>query len=365
MSGRLQTILGEFDPTLETAEAETAPASWYVNREFFERERAALKATWQPVAPLALFTEPGAYHTGEFLGEPYIIVRDESGDLRAFYNVCRHHAACLKSGDGRAKELECPYHGWTYSLNGDLKKAPSLGPVKNFRKEKMGLVPLPLKGHGPFVFLSFSSDPPPFSASWSPRFEATGYEKLTFVRRRSYEIKCNWKVYVDNYLDGGYHVGLLHKGLAGQLDLDAYKIENFDSWTLQSCGGAVSEAARGEDFRERIGDGALYAWLYPNFMINRYGGIMDTNWVVPLGTDRCLTIFDYYFADPTDEKFIEASLAASDRVQQEDVAICESVQKGLSSSGYKAGRYSATLETGMHLFHRLLHRDLSREIAQD
>ena len=366
---RLSALIDQFDPALELAEAATAPASWYVDREFYEHEAAAvLKRAWQPVAPLAKFSEPGSFHSGEFLGEPYVVARGDDGELRAFYNVCRHHAACLTSGEGKAKLFMCPYHGWTYSLRGELIRTPSLGEVKNFCKEEMGLVPIAIKVVGPFVFLNFSKNPQPFPSEWAAlftRLQATGYDKLKFIRRREYEIKCNWKVYVDNYLDGGYHVKILHKGLASQLDLEGYKIENFDRWTLQSCGGSPKSetASKGEgarDFRERIGDGALYAWLYPNYMINRYGNIMDINWVLPLGPDRCLTIFDYYFAEICDADFIEASIAASDRVQLEDVAISESVQKGLRSSAYHAGRYSAELEGGMHLFHRWLHADLSR-----
>jgi choline monooxygenase len=366
---RVRRFIGQFDPAIELAAASTAPASWYVDRDFYEHEAAAvLKRAWQPVAPLAKFKEPGSFHSGEFLGEPYVIVRGDDGNLRAFFNVCRHHAAGVAEGEGRAKLFMCPYHGWTYSLRGELIRTPSLGEVKNFCKEKMGLVPIALKVVGPFVFLNFSTNPEPFPQEWMPLFEkleATGYGELEFVRRREYEIKCNWKVYVDNYLDGGYHVKILHKGLASQLDLDGYKIENFDRWTLQSCGGSTKEKTESKgdgarDFRERIGDSALYAWLYPNYMINRYGNIMDVNWVLPLGPDRCLTIFDYYFAKGSDPQFIEDSLKASDRVQLEDVAISESVQKGLSSSAYHAGRYSAELESGMHLFHRWLHADLSR-----
>lgn len=360
----VRRIVNEFDPRLPLPRALTAPGSWYVDADFYRHEtNAVLKKSWQLVGPVAKFAAPGAFHSGEFAGEPYVIVRDDSGELRAFYNVCRHHAACLTKGEGKMKLFVCPYHGWTYSLRGELIKTPSLGKVEDFDPKKMGLVPIALKVVGPFVFLNFSARPEPFPAQWDGLFaklEASGYEKLKYIGRREYEIKCNWKVYVDNYLDGGYHVKILHKGLAGQLDLAGYSIENFDRWTLQSCKGASdSKPARG-DFKERIGEHALYAWMYPNFMINRYGNIMDTNWVVPLGVDRCVTVFDYYFLDSDDKSFIDSSLQASDQVQREDVEISESVQKGLSSSAYGAGRYSAELEGGMHLFHQWLHADLSR-----
>jgi choline monooxygenase len=342
--------------------AHTPPASWYTHPEFFARDAKLLKAHWQPVGHLGMVAAPGAFFSGDFLGEPYLVVRGADGELRAFFNVCRHHATCLVEGKGEICEgFVCPYHGWAYDLDGGLKRAPHMAGVKNFNKAEMGLKPIPLRLFGPLILLNFSGSGEELPADWKSledRMAATGWEKLQFVERKSYEIRCNWKVYVDNYLDGGYHVSHLHKGLAGQLNLEGYKIENFANYTLQSCGGADGAQAVAGDFQERIGSEALYAWLYPNFMINRYGNIMDTNWVIPLDANRCITVFDYYFLDPGAKDFISASLEASDKVQQEDIAICESVQRGLASVAYDVGRYAPKLEGGAYLFHQLLQRDL-------
>jgi choline monooxygenase len=131
--------------------------------------------------------------------------------------------------------------------------------------------------------------------------------------------KCNWKVYVDNYLDGGYHVSYLHKGSRDSSDLDSYQTEIFERCSIQSGAGAGGDAkATGTDFAERIGHRVLYAWIYPNLMINRYGPMMDTNWVIPKGHDETDVVFDYYFTPATarDTVFVEKSLAASDVVQQ-------------------------------------------------
>jgi choline monooxygenase len=157
----------------------------------------------------------------------------------------------------------------------------------------------------------------------------------------------------------------LHKGLAAQLDLTTYETKIFDRFSIQSSAGTSdttggdSESV-GQDFAERLGKEAVYVWMYPNLMINRYGSTMDTNWVMPITHDRTLVIIDFYFQDvdgPEARDFIEKSMAASEVVQQEDISISESVQRGLCSTSYDRGRYSALKEMGEHHFHRLLAQD--------
>jgi choline monooxygenase len=167
-------------------------------------------------------------------------------------------------------------------------------------------------------------------------------------------------VFVDNYLDGGYHVPHLHKGLSSVLDYKQYTIENEDRYCLQSSPMVESDedAATGAT---RKGDRAWYFWQYPNFMINCYAGYMDTNLVIPLDVDHCRVIFDFYFGDVSTDaarKYNEESIAVGDRVQSEDLGICEAVQRGLKSRAYGAGRLSVRREAGEHLFHRLLAADL-------
>jgi choline monooxygenase len=166
---------------------------------------------------------------------------------------------------------------------------------------------------------------------------------------------------VDNYLDGGYHVPHLHKGLNSVLDYKEYTIENSERYSLQS-----SPMVRSEEHQSfsatRTGERAYYYWLYPNFMINIYEDVMDTNLVLPLATDRCLVQFDFFFRDVSDGARIAntKSVAVSDTIQDEDVDICESVQRGLRSRAYGTGRLSVRREGGEHLFHRLLAKDLGR-----
>ncbi len=362
----IQNEVMKFDEKSGIQFSNTPPSSWCVDPNFLEADLNILKKHWQFVASTDQLETVGAYVTGDFCDEPYFIIRTDEGTLKAFYNVCKHHAAQLLNGEGCAKEIVCPYHAWTYDLDGALKKAPQIAGIKSFDRQSLSLQEIPLKIWNKFVLLNFSGS----SAELDPQLELlnkmlkeNGTDKLRFRERRVYEIKCNWKVYIDNYLDGGYHVGHLHKGLAGQLNMDNYTIKNFKTWTLQSCEGSLTpQETDSLDFKERIGKGALYAWMHPNFMINQYGDIMDTNWVVPVGHDKCLTIFDYYFREDADEAFASASINASEQVQFEDVAICESVQKGMKSRGYLSGRYAPTLETGEYLFHCLMKKDYLDEL---
>ena len=182
---------------------------------------------------------------------------------------------------------------------------------------------------------------------------------MRFVERRTYAFDSNWKVFVDNYLDGGYHIPFLHQGLHSVLDYAEYRIENGARYCLQRS--PVHDTGRdAQTAAVRKGKEALYYWLYPNFMLNWYQGTLDTNLVLPLTPERTLVVFDFWFDDVSEaaRKKNLASVAVGDRIQDEDVGICLAVQKGLRSSAYDAGRLSVRREAGEHLFHRLLAADL-------
>ena len=192
-----------------------------------------------------------------------------------------------------------------------------------------------------------------------------GLSKLHYYASQTYNIHCNWKVFVDNYLDGGYHVPHLHKGLNSVLDYKQYTIEIEDRYCLQSSPMVTSDehAATGAT---RKGDRAWYFWLHPNFMFNCYEGYLDTNLVIPVDVDHCRVIFDYYFSDVSEagRAYNEQSVSVGNQVQDEDLGICEAVQRGLKSRAYGAGRLSVRREAGEHLFHQLLAADLKGGLGQ-
>jgi len=363
----LRDILNLYNPADPLENAFTIPAPWYFDTRIEQLERSSVfAASWQVVGRLDQVEKPGQFFTIDVNQEPLLIARGDDGKLRAFYNVCRHHAAAVvPEAAGCAKQFRCPYHGWTYGNDGALKGMVEFEGVCNFDRKDNGLVSIRVDIWENFVFVNLGGNAMPLGEylgkvpSLVAPLRLT--EKLHYFDRRIYTLNCNWKVYVDNYLDGGYHVPHAHKGLSSVVEYTKYTIENFERSCLQSTPLDSSGALDSSIGATRQGQ-AFYLWVYPNFMINAYSGVMDTNLVLPLGVDKCAVIFDYYFADvsPAAAQHHRESIAVSEEVQDEDMAICDSVQRGLASRAYVAGRLSVRREAGEHLFHRLLHRDLTR-----
>ena len=223
--------------------------------------------------------------------------------------------------------------------------------------EDRNLMPVHLETWGPYLFVCIADTPPSLTKQLAPltqMLDASGWEELTWVGSDAYEVNSNWKVVVDNYLDGGYHIPHAHRSLNAELDMTSYRTECHERWSVQ-----LSDASNDGDHEGRITGGALYAWLYPNFMVNRYGPVLDTNTIIPLGPEKCRVVYDYFFEETQSEKaqaFIKESLKKTDRVQKEDTGLCENVQRGLRSPAYDRGWYAAT-ETSALLFHQLLQDD--------
>ena len=370
MNQSIREILNLYNPADPLEKASTIPAPWYRDVRVHELELAAVFAkSWQVAGRLDQVHENGAFFTTDIAGEPIIVVRGEDAQLRAFYNVCRHHAAAVvPESHGRAKQFRCPYHGWTYGIDGALKGMVEFDGVCDFDRAQNGLVPVCVDAWENFVFVNLDLQAAPLRKFLGSVLELVAplqlTKKLQYFDRRVYTLNCNWKVYVDNYLDGGYHVPHAHKGLSSVIAYTQYTIENFEHACLQSSplsSGSNSAAGVAATRQGR----AFYLWLYPNFMINAYEGVMDTNLVVPLAVDKCAVIFDYYFADISHaaDAHNRQSIAVSEKVQDEDMAICDSVQRGLNSRAYVAGRLSVRREAGEHLFHRLLHTDLTAAVS--
>ena len=370
MEASVREIIESYDPHASLAEARTIPAPWYVDPRIMDLERRTVFArSWQLAGRADQVRQPGQYITWELAGEPLLVVRGSDDVLRGFFNVCRHHAAAvITEPEGQTRNLRCPYHGWTYTLAGELVGTPDFAGVCNFDRAANGLVPIETAAWENWIFVKLERGGPSLDsflgADLISRIQALGLKNFHPIERRRYTLDCNWKVFIDNYLDGGYHVPHLHKGLDSVLDYSRYTIENGERFCLQSS-PVVTERAETQTGAVRTGERALYYWIYPNLMINWYDGVMDTNLVIPRGVERTEVIFDFYFTDVS-EQARERNLASIDvgqRIQDEDVSICTSVQRGLNSRAYVAGRLSVRREAGEHLFHRLLHADLQAGLA--
>ena len=359
--------------------AETLASRFYTDPAVLALEIDRIfRRTWQLVGTLGqpcgeqdgiprTISDPETFFTADVVGEPVVIVRDKAGTLRAFSNVCRHRAGPIAQGSGCRHVLNCAYHGWTYTLDGRLIGTPEIEGVEFFDRSAMGMVPLRCEIWQQFIFVNFHLAAPPlpdFLGNIPELAREFSFPGLGLAERRDYLVNCNWKVYVDNFLEG-YHIPIVHPGLMKEIDYPRYRCETFRFHSQQL--GPVKEVKPGEA-HERIyapGTGlkeALYFWVFPNLMLNIYPDNIQTNLIVPLAHDKTLTIFEWFFHDAASPKVRERAakaIAFSDVVQQEDIHICEAVQRGLQSATYDRGRYSLKRENGVHHFHTLLAEFLS------
>ena len=344
----------------DIARASTLPATLYFSPQTFEQEKTKLfAATWQVVGHVRQVEQPGDYFTFDLMGEPLVIVRGDDGVLRCFYNVCRHRAGNPASGCGNRKLFRCGYHGWTYRLDGALLVTPEFDGVEDFDPADFGLAPVPLEEWFNLIFVNLDPEAGPLRESLgelSTQAEKFAFPQMKFFERRTYEMNCNWKTYIDNYLEG-YHVPSVHPALNREIDYSEYTVEPYPQYVRQWT--PIRGNQSGDSIPRRYSEAgdnltADYFWIFPNWMLNCYPDNVSLNIILPLSPERTLAIFEWYL--PEDELGGEAaakSLAFSDEIQAEDVKICEIVQKNLHSRSYHSGRYSVKQETGVHAFHQM------------
>lgn len=333
-------------------QASALPAHFYVGSESAERDRRhVFRHGWQLVAHADRLAGPGDHVVAEIAGVPLLLVRGDDGALRALHNVCRHRAGPLALCDGRAaKRLHCHYHGWSYALDGRLLSATEMDGARGFDSRSVRLPGAHVAEWRGLVFAALEP-----AATFAETIEGIesrlGERRLdgyVFHHHYDYDIACDWKNYIDNYLEG-YHVPHIHPELNRLLDYRDYVVET-GRWHSLQHSPLASDAAL-------YGDGeALYWFLWPNTLINVLPDRMQTNRVVPLAPGHCRVTFDYFY--PAGAADLESRHARdhafSDLVQRQDIAMCEVVQRGLASGSYRAGRLNPRRENGVHHFHELL-----------
>ena len=352
----------------DISRAWSVPSPYYTNPAVFAEERDKIFArTWQVVGHADQLAKPGDFFTTELLGEPLLLVRGAQGELRGFYNVCRHRAGPPAEGCGSRKLFRCGYHGWTYGLDGALISAPEVEGVQDFKPEQFALVPVHAEQWSNLVFVNLYPDAEPLMKSLAelPQQAARfGFESMKLFERRTYDMKCNWKTYVDNYLEG-YHLPSVHPGLNRELDYNAYTVEPYARNVRQFSPIRGAQSGDGTPRRYQKAREDLttdYFWIFPNWMLNCYPDNVSLNIVLPLDAERSLAIFEWYLPEESlASPAAKDSVNFSDQIQIEDVAICETVQKNLRSRSYQRGRYSVKQERGVHAFHRMYAATMSGE----
>ncbi|THD77648.1 MAG: Rieske (2Fe-2S) protein [Phenylobacterium sp.] len=329
------------------AAAQSLPAALYRDPAVWAAERTAIFArSWQFVAHESDLPETGSWVAEVVAGFPVLVVRDEQGTLRGFHNVCRHRAGPLTDGpSGRCEKwLTCRYHGWTYALDGRLRNARDFGPSAGFDPRDYGLFPLRVETWRGLVFVALSDDIAPLAEELAPveaRLGAADWGSLRVAARQAHPLACNWKTYVENYLEG-YHIPVLHPGLDAEVDSARYGVR-------VEGRVAIHEAPpRGE---KGVYEG-VWAWLWPNTALNIYGRGLMLERISPDG--HAATRLDYLYLTPDGEPVAEQTLAMAAAVVAEDRWVVERVQQNLEAGVYETGRLSPRHEGAVAAFQDLV-----------
>lgn len=342
-------------------------ADAYTSKDWFSKDREQItKKTWQWVCHVEKTRDPGSYITTEIAGQPIAIVRDKEGELRAFYNVCKHRAHHLLEGEGSASRITCPYHAWTYKLDGGLLRAPHTENIKNFRVEDVCLDRIQVEEFCGFVFVNLDPGAEPLAAlsgdlesevmHWAP-----DVANLTFGHRLTYDIKSNWKNVVDNFLEC-YHCPVAHKDFCDLVDMDTYKVTTHGIYSSHMAEAGNSPNSAYDVSSATVKTHAVW-WLWPTTCLMRYPGrsSMIVLNIIPVSEDRTLETYDFYLETPEpDAMELDAIRYLDEVLQVEDIGLVESVQRGMNTPAFQQGRIindpagSGKSEHALHHFHGLV-----------
>ena len=336
----------------------TIPSSWYSDEKILKIEKENIfSKSWHLLGSIDQIPNKGDYLIKTINEQPIFIIKDKVGKINVFYNVCQHRGCVLLEKDGNSKQIKCGYHGWVYELNGKLKAA------RGFDKEDLDFEQLNLKSIEHYIwmnqiFVKLQSDCnnlPKTLKEIENIISPIKFDNYLFHFKKSYEIKCNWKVYMDNYLEG-FHIPLVHPKLNNVIDYKSYSTEIFDNFSLQWCHiNAESSPYKKTDDDSK----AYYFTLFPNILLNIAPGRLQTNIIEPITTSSCNVFFDYYFENEEDLNSIQEDISFSEEVQNEDINICERIQIGLESDGFDYGVFSKKYETGVSHFQSYIEKKIN------
>ncbi len=354
------------DPNI--ASAKTLTKDFYTDPRYFElsKEKIFAKA-WHYVGNVKELSAPGNLKPvvvlDEFMNEPLLLSKDKDGQLHCLSNVCTHRGALLVNEPCQATDIRCPYHGRRFNLNGKFLSMPEFKEVENFPSPADDLAELPLFEIGPLLFSSLTNALPAksFFSEMMSRIGWMPLEQLVYKPElsKSYSIHAHWALYCENYLEG-FHIPFVHASLNQVIDFGNYSTELFQNASLQlgiaKKGQLVFELPKSSpDFGKSVG--AYYFWVFPNLMFNFYPWGLSLNAVKPIAPQQTNVEFHTFIWD--ESLFNKGAGSDLNRVEMEDEAVVESVQRGIRSRFYSHGRYSVKHETGTHHFHQLLKQFIS------
>jgi phenylpropionate dioxygenase-like ring-hydroxylating dioxygenase large terminal subunit len=312
---------------------ETLPWSWYTDEEVLRREQERIfRRSWQYAGPAEHIAEPETFLASRAGDVPVVVVRDRDGELRGFVNVCRHRGSVVAEGRGRRATLQCPYHAWTYGLDGTLRAAPRADREARFDASGLSLVPVAVGTWGPFVFVNPDAEASPLSETLGRLPELVpDLATFRFHHRGEYELAANWKIACENFLEC-YHCPVAHPGFSAVVDVspDAYVLEAHETFWSQFARLREEEAAPPGQFH----------LLFPNLKLNVYPGPANLSIgpVLPAGPERTTGYLDYFFPADADEEWIRELTAFDDQVGSEDTKLVESVQRGVRAGMIEHGQ---------------------------
>jgi len=345
----------------------TLPATWYTDTALHERERERLFArAWTYAGPVEWVSEPGSYFAAHIGHVPVAVVRGTDGTLRGLVNVCRHRGHLVVDGNGCRETLQCPYHAWTYNLDGSLRRAPRAEREPGFSSEGLSLAPVSVGTWGPFVFVNPEPEAPSLEEALGalPALVAESGLDLAALRFHSHHewpIEANWKVVMENFLEC-YHCPTAHPGFSKVIDVspDAYDLGVHPTFLSQvapvresalSGNGRAAYTPRGDVVQ------AQYHALFPATTMNIAPGIPNISMerYNPDGLRRTIEVTDYYFGADVSAEEIEELVAWDTQVAEEDVSLVQSVQQGLESGTVPQGRLMSQSEQLIAAFQRRVH----------
>jgi choline monooxygenase len=361
----VRAIASGFDP--DPAQSMSLRADAYTEPQWAEADLAAIfSRTWQWVCHVEKLRRPGSYVSTTVAEMPIVVVRDREGELRAFYNVCKHRAHELLTGSGTTRTIACPYHAWTYGLDGRLHGARRADRMETFDRSQICLDQVRVEEFGGFVYVNLDPAAVPLVdqapdlaadiARWAP-----DVADLTFAKRLTYSVRTNWKNVIDNFLEC-YHCHIAHKEFVELVDMDTYEVKTHGIWSSHFAEAGKHENAAYDVSQARITQHAVW-WLWPNTCLLRYpgrGNFMVFQ-VLPDGPEHTLETWDFFLETTELNEAEHQSVRYIDEVlQQQDISLVESVQRGMRTPAFDQGRIvfdqagSGLSEHGVHHFHGLV-----------